>query len=305
MRIGNSAGLDIFTLAQARNNRHQLLSSKMPNKSDGYGQQSQIQRQRCLAEYMDFAPPDHYVRQFGVFEDTTGLTPEDHAERHYMSDPVNRANAFLHGRPGRHEEGLGVIWLREILGERGIELPDNARFEISFNKYGRVTISGLEDAELQSRIEEAMSYDFRLVHGFLGDFVRSTKVLEGLRQPYTNPFSPEQTRLLQIQSDLADYGVGLHDLKLVNGRIVGLPQELHDKIYGDRSDWLSGMEPLEAESAIWNINRIRDSIIHFLQNGTAHIPNPDITLTFDNGRMFVDVGGNFNQNSGSGFDVSA
>ena len=94
MRIGNNTGLDIFALAQAINNQHQLSTSKMPNKPNGNGQQSQIQRQRCLAEYMDFTPSDRFglaARQFGVFEDTTGLTPEDHAERHYMSDPVNRA----------------------------------------------------------------------------------------------------------------------------------------------------------------------------------------------------------------------
>ena len=76
------------------------------------------------------------------------------------------------------------------------------------------------------------------------------------------------------------------------------------KIHGDRSDWLSGMEELEAESAVWNINRIRDSIIHFLQNGTEHIPNPDMTLTFDNGRMFVDVGSNSNQSNGIGLDAT-
>ena len=70
MRIGNSTGLDIFVLAQARNNQHQLSSSKMPNKSNGNGQQSQIQRQRCLAEYMDFMPSDQLfglaARRIGV-----------------------------------------------------------------------------------------------------------------------------------------------------------------------------------------------------------------------------------------------
>jgi hypothetical protein len=194
------------------------------------------------------------------------------------------AKAFLNGWNGL--EPIGTIGFLQRLSDAGVEIPDNAKFDISLNKYGKVTIIGLEDEALTKKIEEALSYDFRQINQ-LGVFVRSARVLEGVHITNANAFSPEQARLLGIQSDLMKYGVGLHDLSLANGVIQGLPQELYDKIYGDRSDLLSGMEPKEAEWENRNINRIRDDVIHFLQNGTAHIPVPNVSLTFDSGRMIV------------------
>jgi hypothetical protein len=195
------------------------------------------------------------------------------------------ATAFLHGKWGHEPIGTGTF--RQFLSQSGVELPDDVRFDISLDRYGGVTITGLEDVELARRIEEALSYDIRVSQN-LGTFVRSARVLEGYDINDANAFTIEQGRLMRIQSDLTARGTGLQNLSLdENGRIQGLPQELYDKIYGDRTEWLSGMEEMEAKWENWNINRIRDDITHFLQNGTDHVPAPDLSLTFENGRITV------------------
>lgn len=297
MRIGNS-GIDMMAvmlkMQNARNVRHNTAGTNANNR------QSQIQPAPSMAIPEGWSPIDPLsFRNVGVNNSpqALNLTEGDLIFMDLRLCSVRYANAFLHGPwtdsrgiTRGEAPGIGTSVFLQRLGEAGIELPDDARFSISVNRYGRVTITGLDDAELAARIEEALSYDSRQINQ-LGVFVRSARILEGVHITDANPFSSEQSRLLQIQSDLMDFGVGLHDLRLENGRIVGLPQELHDRIYGDRSEWLSGMEPMEAQWEVWNINRIRDDAIHFLQNGTAHVPAPYLPLTFTNGRMVVNIGG--------------
>jgi hypothetical protein len=238
------------------------------------------------------------------------LTEGDRIFMELRTSAKNYANAFLYGTwtdskgiVRGEEPGIGTSGFLKRLSEEGIELPDNVRFDISVDKYGGVAITGLGDETLARRIEEALSYDLGQINQ-LGVFVRSARVLEGVHIANADAFSPEQSRLIKIQSDLMSYGVDLRDLGLSDGKISGLPQELYDKIYGDRTEWLSGMEPKEAEWENWNINRIRDDAVYFLQTGTSHVNTPNISMTFDNGRLAVDGGSGFNQNNVDGFDVT-
>ncbi|MCL1845117.1 MAG: hypothetical protein FWF77_04355 [Defluviitaleaceae bacterium] len=246
-------------------------------------------------------PPPTWLSELRASNGNGGLLPtglsQEHLEwRTNKQNPVFRANQFLNGIPGREgfEEPLGVQAMTQILRENGIELPENARFNISVNRYGGVEITGLDNDTLAREIEQAMSYDARMILSVLAMFAESARVLDGNPSNTSNGLSIEQSRLIQIQSNLMDFGVGLQDLRLVDGRIQGLPQELHDKIYGDRTAWLAGMDPAQATWESQNIDRIRDSAIHFLQNGTSHIPAPNISLTFADGRIIVNSTGGFN-----------
>ena len=303
MKIGNSFNIDMFALSN-RSLLRNKINMQMNGKANGNGVNGNglppIQPRPEFPTY-DFDPNAH-KRVFltigelcpGMIE--LGWTWEKVEARAWYHCPLNYATAFLHGREGRYES-IGIMSLRTTFRDNGIEIPENARFDISLNRYGRVTITGLDDADLARQIEEALSYDWLRGSSLLGMFVRSARLLEmnipsrsitGEHIMAAEPFTPAQTRLMGIQSDLMGWGVHLNDLSLdQNGRIVGLPQELHDRIYGDRTEWQSGMEEMEKKWENWNINRIRDTVIYFLRNGTEHIPEPDISLTFDNWRMTV------------------
>jgi hypothetical protein len=305
MKIGNNSGFDITALMlKMQNCRNPRLDTIKMNTSN---RQAQIQSAPTMPVPDGWSPPADPLsyRRVGNNDhpQALNLTQADMEFLRLRTCDKSYANAFLNGWMGH--EAIGTSVFRQILSEKGVEIPEDAVFDISLNNYGRVTITGLEDAELTEKIEKAMSYDSRLINSVLGVFVRSEKVLEGYHIGNAGAFSPEQSRLIQIQSDLMDYGVGLHDLTLVDGKIEGLPQELYDKIYGDRSGWLSGMEPDEAKWESWNIDRIKDGAIYFLQNGTANVPDSDISLRFDNGRMFVGGDSGFDKNNGGGVDVIA
>jgi hypothetical protein len=221
---------------------------------------------------------------------------------------VFRAHQFLYGTEEMEgfEEPLGVQVLTQLLREAGVELPENARFDINVDKYGGVTISGLNNEELTKAIEKAMSFDSRLIISVLAIFVESAITLEGNPSKSTNMvLSAEQQRLIRTQSDLMSFDVGLHDLSFdTNGKIYGLPQELFDKIYGDRNSLFDGMNSYQIKQENFRLDQLRDDIIHFLRSGTAHVTTPDISLTFDNGRMIVNSNSGFNQNNGIGFNVT-
>jgi len=302
MIIGNNSGFDMMSLMlKMQNSRNPRLNTLKINANS---QQIQPAPVMPLPDGWSPLPDPLSYRRVGINDhpQALNLTEGDRKFMQLRTCSTSYANAFLNGWNGH--EAIGTSAFRQILSEKGVEIPDDVRFDISLNRYGKVTITGLEDGELTKRIEEAMSYDSRLINSVLGIFMRSARVLEGHHIGDANALSPEQSRLIQIQSDLMNYGVGLHDLSLVDDIIQGLPKELYDKIYGDRSSWLSGMEPKEAEWESWNIDRIRDGVIHFLRNGTEHIPTPNISLTFDNGRMTVNAGSGFNQNNGGGFNVT-
>ncbi|MDR3012152.1 MAG: hypothetical protein LBU70_02955 [Chitinispirillales bacterium] len=303
MNIGNNSSFDMMALMlKMQNGRNPRLNTIKMNMNN---QQAQLQSAPTMPVPDGWSPPADPLsyRHVGINDhpQALNLTQGDMKFLQLRTCSTSYANAFLNGWMGH--EAIGTSAFRQILSEKGVEIPNDVKFDISLNNHGRVTITGLEDAELTERIEKAMSYDSRLINSVLGVFVRSERVLEGHHIGSAGAFSPEQSRLIQIQSDLMDHGVGLHDLTLVNGKIQGLPQELYDKIYGDRSSWLGGMEPDEAKWESWNIDRIRDGAIYFLQNGTAHVPDPNISLTFDNGRMVVNADSGFSKNTGGGVDI--
>jgi hypothetical protein len=281
MKIGNNSGFNITNFQTNVNNQ-------------------QAQKQRCLANAMGFTPPppSAWGRDYNSDGNLpTGLSKEHLEWRTNKQDPMFRANQFLYGIEGREgfEEPLGIQVLTQLLHGKGIELPENISFRIDVNKYGGVTISGLDNDSLTRTIEKAMSYDSQIIVSVLATFMESARILEGNPSSTSNGLSVEQQRLIGIQSDLTNYGGSLFVLSLdEDGQIQGLPQELYDKIYGDRSAWLSGMDDAQAKRKNWNIDRIKNDVIHFLKNGTEHILAPDISLTFDNGRIIADNGGKLN-----------
>jgi hypothetical protein len=268
MKIGNNSGFNMTALLLAQNNRNQMTENKTNNNLP------------------QAPPPSAWGRDYNSDKNLpTGLPQEYLEQRMKNLDPVFRANQFLHGIDG--EEPLGMQVLNQHLRKNGIELPENTRFDISVDKYGGVTITGLENENMTKAIEEALSYNSQLIISVLAKFVESAKVLDGNPSSTNNGLSVEQQRLIGLQSDLKNYGTDLNDLRLVDSKIQELPQELYDKIYGDRSSWLNGMAPAQAKWENFNIDRIRDDTVHFLQNGTEHIQAPNISLIYDNGRMAV------------------
>jgi hypothetical protein len=240
------------------------------------------------------------------FVNTTGLSEEHLEFRQNRQNPTFRANLWLNGidREG-FEEPLGARVFTQLLRESGIELPENIRFNISADRYGSVTITGLDDADLTRAIEEAMSHNWQMVVSVLAQFMEYGRILDGHPPSITHVgLSAEQQDLLSVQAQLMNHGVGLHDLRLVNGMIQGLPQELHDIIYGDRSSHLEGLNSYQIEQENFRLDWLRDNAALFLRTGTEHIPNPNISLTFDNGRMIVNSVSGFSP-SGGGINVTA
>ncbi|MCL1862482.1 MAG: hypothetical protein FWF78_02830 [Defluviitaleaceae bacterium] len=239
---------------------------------------------------------------------STGLSEEHIEWRTNFQNPSFRANHWINGIEGREgfEKPLGVQVFTQLLRENGIELPENANFNIGVDRYGGVTITGLNNAELKRVIEEAMSYDSRMVISVLAQFMEYGRILEGHPPSSTHVgLSVEQQTLIAIQSELMNSGTDLRNLSLgANGRIQGLPQELYEIIYGDRTSHLKGLNRYQAEQENHRLNWLRDNIANFLRNGTAHMPAPNISLSFDSGRMTVNGVNDFNPNSGGGINIT-
>jgi len=319
MRIGNNTGLDMIVLMQ------QLQNSRNPqNNTAGANnnfQQVQTHSGGRLAEFSSYAASRGLntssefgfgARNFNVNNGnnlSTGLSQEHLEWRTNFQNPEFRANLWLNGIEGREgfEEPLGAQVFNQMLRENGIELPENARFDISVDRYGGVTITGLESEDLTNAIEEAMSYNSQMVISVLSQFVEHGKILEGQSPSSTNlGLIEEQQRLIGTQSALTNYGADLRNLSIgENGRIQGLPPELYDRIYGDRSAWQSDMEPAQVRWNNQHYDALRDNAGHFLRNGTAHIPNPDISLTFDSGRITVNGISAFSSVNSGGINLTA
>ncbi|MCL1878411.1 MAG: hypothetical protein FWF80_06100 [Defluviitaleaceae bacterium] len=306
MRIGNNSGFDMMALMLKLQNNRNLRSNATTASANI--QQAQTQRQNCLADAMGFTPPRSSEWERNHSGEgrllSTGLSEEHLAFRQNWQDPVFRANLWLNGidREG-FEEPLGARVFTQLLHESGIELPENARFDISVDRYGGVTITGLDNEELTRTIESAMSYNWQMVVSVLAQFMEYGRILDGHSPSNTHVgLSAEQQDLLSVQSQLMNHGIGLHDLRLVNGIIQGLPQELHDIIYGDRSSHLEGLNSHQVKQENFRLNWLRDNTARFLRSGTEHIPAPNISLTFDNGRMIVNGVSAFN--SGGSINVT-
>jgi hypothetical protein len=315
MRIGNNPGFDMAALMQRlQNNRNPRL-----NTGERSANSQQAQSTDRMAEFSAYAASRGFdvsgPSEFGLgaryfpdgFINTTGLSEEFLEFRQNWQDPMFRANLWLNGidREG-FEEPLGARVFTQLLRESGIELPENARFDISVDRYGGVTITGLDDEELTRTIEEAMSYNWQMVVSVLAQFMEYGRILEGHPPSSTHVgLSAEQQDLLSVQSQLMNHGADLRNLSLdANGRIQGLPQELHDLFYGDRSSHLEGMNRYQIQQENSRLNWLRDNTSNFLRNGTRHISDPNISLTFDNGRMIVNGISSFNPNNGGGFNVT-
>ena len=243
-----------------------------------------------IAEAPRYDPTRRNFLAPGEAFNNTGLSAEHLQWRKNFHNPEFRANLWLNGIEGHSPEPLGIQVFNRFMREGGIELPDNARFDISVNSYGGVAISGLEDAVLTQQIEEFMSYNSKFINSVLAEFMEAARILNGNQSSTSNGLSVEQTRLIRTQSQLMDNGVGIHDLSLgADGRIQGLPQELFDKIYGNRNAIFNDFNRYQLKQVNWQLDMLRDDIIHFLLSGTSHVPTSDISLTFDNGRMIVNL----------------
>jgi hypothetical protein len=282
MRIGNSSGFDMAAVLKLQNSHNARPSANTANTN---ARQAQIQPRPCLAEVMGFTVPHSSAwernHQGNGYLLPTGLSEEHLDFRQNWQDPLFRANLWLNGidREG-FEEPLGARVFTQLLRESGIELPENAHFDISVDRYGGVTVTGLDNEELTRAIEEATSYNLQMVVTVLAQFVEYERILNGHPPSTTNlGLSVEQQDLFSVQAQLMSYGVDLRNLSLgADGRIQGLPQEIN--------------------------NLLRDNATHFLRNGTAHIPAPNISLTFDSGRMIVNGVSSFNPNNGGGINVT-
>ena len=169
-----------------------------------------------------------------------------------------------------------------------------------------MTITGLNDADLTRAIEEALSYDALTVITVLAQFMEHARVLDGHPPSRTSAgLSAEQQDLFSVQSQLNNFGVDLRNLSLgENGRIQGLPQELYDLLYGDRSSHLEGLNRYQIQYENYRLNWLRDNALRFLRSETTHIPSPNISLTFNNGRMVVNGVTAFNPNNSGGINVT-
>jgi len=280
------------------------------NAANTNNRQTQIQSRPCLVTATGVTAPDPSAWERNHSGDgrllSTGLSEEYLEWRTNFQDPMFRAKHWLNGIAGREgfEEPFGAQVFTHLLHERGIELPENARFNISVDRYGAVTITGLDNEELTRELTEAMSYDSQMVISVLAQFMEYGRILEGHPPNSTGGLSGEQQTLIAIQSALMNHGVGLHDLRLVDGIIQGLPQELYDLLYGDRIFHLEGLNENQIKQENSRLNWLRDNTANFLRNGTAHIPDPNISLTFDNGRIIVNGVSAFNPNNGGGFNVT-
>jgi len=319
MRIsGNNSGFDMMALMQQlQNSRNSQLNTGRTNTN---GQQAQTQVTDRMAEFTSYAASRGLdtssefgfgARNFNINNGSnlsTGLSQEHLEWRTNWQNPEFRANLWLNGIEGREgfEEPLGVQVFTQLLRESGIELPENARFDISVDRYGGVTITGLDHEDLTRAIEEAMSYNSQMVISVLSQFMEHGRILEGHPSSSTSlGLSEEQQRLISVQSALMNIGADLRNLSIgENGRIQGLPQELYDRIYGDRSTWQSDMDPAQARWYNQHYDAIRDNAVHFLRNGTNHVSTPDISLTFDNGRITVNGISTFSPSNNGGINVT-
>lgn len=191
--------------------------------------------------------------------------------QNYINDRVNYSKMFL--------SGLGDEVFNKFLSDNGVALPENAKFDISVDGYGKVTVTGLDDEELTNKLQDAMSYNFSFIRSDLTMFEESRRTIESNATDGGKGMSYDQHWKMQVNSVLlTDYGVGLTELSLdKNGIIQGLPDELHEKIYGDRKD-------MSREERQY-FDLLRDKTAYLLEKGTNNIPTYNVTLTYQDSKV--------------------
>ena len=283
MKIGSSQGLDMIQLLLSANNRNRPIANRTANKTTGL---PPIQPRPTLGPAIygvtTSVPPGENPTEYFRRTSWQGNLTQIEMSKQLRMCSRTYAEMFLHGLEGMEmTQGLGVSVFQQRLREHGIELPENVRFDISVNSFGRVTITGLDDAELTSKIENALSYDASFVNSVLSTFTQSAKILAGTNTTQgRNGLSANQFFKIQVHSFLMDLGSGLDKLSLdSNGSVQGLSQELHDKIFRDLGEINSDEQ--------YRLLILQHNIPALLRTGLDNIPAPNVDLTFDSGRMIV------------------
>lgn len=163
-----------------------------------------------------------------------------------------------------------------IMKDNGIEIGNDEKFDINVQN-GKITVVG-EDTEKAKLMEDALNNTDRM-----------NISLHYITKQHSEEFSKidQSTREEIFGKVLLDFDVrkesngevGLNDLRLENGRIVGLPPEVEALYYGTKE----GMSEEEIEAKAYT----RAGIENMLRKGLENIPDMVTNFTYSAGKITV------------------
>lgn len=159
--------------------------------------------------------------------------------------------------------------INSTLEENGVSLSQNENFSISVSTNGKISVSGLDDAEKKSKIEEILNND--LDSRQLFTHIDNVKGLNGVRTT-----SQIQYHKMYVRQLVRSCGQELEDLQLVNGEIVGANDKLRELINKAENGTDDGAKTLKVHF---------DRLKSFLADGLEKIPDKELTIDFQNGSL--------------------
>lgn len=159
--------------------------------------------------------------------------------------------------------------INDALAKQGIKLYSKEQMTLTIDKDGQITVSGINDQQKKTKIEEALNSALKDVSTGLMMHIESIKAMNGKQDPkvldkwMVYNFLKEQV------------GQDLGELKLVDGQIIGA-NEKFQKI-------IDGKENFDANSEY--VQEVMTKLKSILTIGASKIPDLKQSIDFQNGSL--------------------
>lgn len=278
-KYGTNTTYDTYTSQKATNGtnttnsqRAKILTKATPRDYDEYWKKLESQQTSIPRKYTGPLTADQIAKKFANGDKISN------EEYYYMLKGIgigDKYNATVTKRVQTSEEKN----LSTILKKYKIELDPSEELKISVDTQKKVTVSGIEDTEKLKKIQDALNSEPNELSSL---FAISSKTYKKLSSDFT---SVAQCSGLaeQYLNEHTDGKVSITDLKIQNGKIIGLPASLNTllnkPVTSYNPDIPAQSKAYEAKLAIVNV------LAYMKVNGSDDLPNIDSTLSYKNDKL--------------------
>lgn len=159
--------------------------------------------------------------------------------------------------------------INDTLARQGIKLSPNEKMNLTIDKDGKITVSGINDQQKKTGIEATLNEVFKDKSTGLMMHIESVLAMNGKD-------TPEALDKWMVYDFLKDYtGQDLSELKLIDGQIIGAGEKLQ-KILGGEEDFGENNE---------FVREVMAKLKSVLAYGIDKIPDLKLTIDFQNGSL--------------------
>jgi hypothetical protein len=159
--------------------------------------------------------------------------------------------------------------INDALAGQGIKLSSREKMTLTIDKDGQITVSGINDQQKKTRIEEALNSAMKDASTGFMMHIESIKVMNGQETPGA------LAKWMVYDFLKHEAGQDLSELKLINGKIAGANEKFQEIIDGKRDFGENNEYAQEVMAKLKSILAI----------GQDKIPDLQLSIDFQNGSL--------------------